>query len=222
MESRTDSRGSCHVDLQTSCEGEALASAVLSHNAADRARRPEKQPTMSLVVSPVRDSALDQRTEWNRCEGPESPDSFQLRLDRCVADTMRASGKRLDQLASDTGIGKTQLSKVQNGRRHVSHEQADAIFRACGRHPRAMLLLCCLSAEELAMPATTGFLEQLLDRLPSLLQLLFDEGQAVDPSWGASSVSMLEPLIKACIERAKARDDDIFATTFATYRGRPS
>lgn len=177
---------------------------------------------MSVEVSAVPDAGLDQYAEWNRCEGAEPPNSFQLRLDRCVADAMRASGKKLDQLGSDTGIGKTQLSKIQNGRRHVSYEQANAIFRACGRHPRAMLLLCCLSVEELAMPATTGFLEQLLDRLPSLLQLVFDEGQVVDPSWGSSSVSMLEPLIKACIERAKAREDDIFATTVATYRGRPS
>ena len=166
--------------------------------------------------------ASDERHAPMSIEGTSGAENFQFRFDRCVADAMRASGKKLDQLRLDTGIDKTQLSKIQNGRRHVSYEQANAIFHACGRHPRAMVLLCCLSAEELAQPAMTGFLEQLLDRLPSLLQLLSDESLMVDPSWGSSSVSVLEPLLKACIERAKARDDDIFATTVASYRPRLS
>lgn len=133
---------------------------------------------------------------------------------------MRVSGKKLDQFANDTGICKTQLSKMQNGRRRVSYEHAEAIFRACGLHPRAMLLLCGLSAEELALPATTAFLDQLLEGLPSLLRLLFDDVQVVDPSWGSSSVSVLQPLLKGCIERAKARDVDIFAATTAAFRAR--
>jgi DNA-binding transcriptional regulator YdaS (Cro superfamily) len=165
-------------------------------------------------------SALLQNSDFD--SQPEASGSFQLRLNRCVSDTMRVSGKKLDHLAHETGICKTQLSKMQNGRRHVSYEHAHAIFRACGLHPRAMMLLCGLSAEELASPATTGFVDGLLEGLPSLVRLLFDDVQVVDPSWGSSSVSALEPLLKRCIERAKARNVDIFAMTMATYRDGPA
>ena len=176
----------------------------------------------SISPSEEDDFGMHSEPDFECRDGAQSSPSFQHRLNHCVSDAMRASGKKLDQFARDTGICKTQLSKMQNGRRRVSYEHAEAIFRACGLHPRAMLLLCGLSAEELALPATTAFLDQLLEGLPSLLRLLFDDVQVVDPSWGSSSVSVLQPLLMGCIERAKARDIDIFAATAAAFHARQS
>jgi len=124
----------------------------------------------------------------------------------------------LDALEKATGIHKTQLSKMRRRKRSISFEQADAILAACGCHRRALLLLCCIGTDNPITARSMAFIERFLDGFPTVVTLLEDDPQLVDPNWGASSVSHLVPLLRLCFARAREREDiDFFARAVLSH-----
>jgi hypothetical protein len=142
--------------------------------------------------------------------------SVHERLIRFVIEAM--SRTPLDALEKATGIHKTQLSKMRHRKRSMSFEEADAILAACGCHRRALLLLCCIGADNPIAAQSMAFIERFLDGFPTVVTLLEDDPHLVNPTWGASSVSHLVPLLSMCFERAREREDtDCFARAVLSY-----
>ena len=142
--------------------------------------------------------------------------SVHERLVRFVIEAM--SRMPLDALEKATGIHKTQLSKMRRRKRSISFEQADAILAACGCHRRALLLLCCIGTDNPITARSMAFIERFLDGFPTVVTLLEDDPQLVDPNWGASSVSHLVPLLRLCFARAREREDiDFFARAVLSH-----
>lgn len=138
-------------------------------------------------------------------DGPAN--DFQLRYDGAVAEALARSPKKIAQLAAETGIERTTLSKIRYRRRHASWEQGEAIFRACNLAPRAMLMLCTLGLERVASPGVTGFLDGLLTDMPDLIEMVANDEDYVDPRWGRNSLPVLYPYVQACIDRSRQRLD---------------
>lgn len=78
-----------------------------------------------------------------------------------LADAMRASPKRLEQLCEDTGIGVWRLAMIRGLRISATQEQAISIVRACGRQHDALLLACGFEDKVPASQDARAFMDDL-------------------------------------------------------------
>lgn len=135
-----------------------------------------------------------------------SKGSKQALLDRRVADSIRASGKTLDELMVETGIHRAKLGRMRLCKCTVTCDEADKIFAAVRCPSRAYMILAALGEERAFTSETMDYLENLLTDLPSLLDRLNDLGPTLNPKWAHGSVHHLGVLMSEHADRRTQAD----------------
>ena len=114
---------------------------------------------------------------------------FRHHLTSCLADAMRASPKRLEQLSEDTGIGVWRLAMIRGLRTSATQEQAISIFHACGRPHDALLLACGFEEKVPASPHTRAFVDDLVTAVSQSFGLPCDNEMQVR-GWATPALAM--------------------------------